>query len=111
MAIGIDDVMPASSVMCAAFQLCRSNARLLQVFLDIIFIAPPWPPEVSVCLRKYPVKELTWYAGAVHANHMDSPAKLGLYHYGLLYAGAGKARFAQHFKMTLITSHGSAQAG
>ena len=58
-------------------------------------------------LRKYPITELTWHAGAVHANHMNRPVKLGLYHCGLY---AGKARSVQDFEVILVASHGNEQA-
>ena len=74
---------PASAALGAVLQLCRSNAHVLQVFLDEVFVVFLWPPEVSVSLRKCPIKKLTWNAGAVHANHMAHPAKLNLYNHGL----------------------------
>ena len=85
----------ASSVLGAAFQLCRSNARVLQVF----FVALLWPPEVSVSLRKYPIKELMWDAEAVHANHWFRPAKLGIYNHGVY---ADKARSVQDFEVSHV---------
>ena len=63
---------------------------------DAVFVAILWPPKVSVSLCKYPVKELMWDAGTVHANHIARPAKLGLCNHGLY---ADKARSIQDFSV------------
>ena len=47
-------------------------------------------------LRKCPIKELTWDAGAVCANHLASAPKLGLYNHSLY---ADKARSVQYVKV------------
>jgi len=81
----------------AAFQLCYSNARIFQVFVDAVFVAFLWPPVMSASLRKYPIKELTLDAGAVHANYMARPAKLSFYNHDLY---AVKARSVHDFKVS-----------
>ena len=57
-------------------------------------------------LRKYHVKELTWDAGADHANHMARPVKLGLYNHSLY---SDKARSIQDVKVNYFVLPPDAQ--
>ena len=66
-----------------AFQFCRSNARVIELFLRAVFVAFLSAPEVSVSLRKYPINELSLDMETVYANQMARPAKLYLYNHSL----------------------------